>query len=379
MPFNQGLHVRARAGALATLIGGIGCRTAAPPPVVTEPAASPEPTAVVADATNEPPPEVAPEASLERGVTLLKAGKFSEAAEECDAVRWDDEANVLARDCSVLAYMGLHQTDDAYSSWGSCGQDETGECVLSYARFLREAGHPIEALTMFGVASRSTDEPATALKEIAHTRPLVDAILARATTEVTGGDYRSTEAMTPRAFGRALAALATEAKGIESLFHPDLGVFVVHTPGALAMLDNVKTWPPTNTDHAYAGDVGEDVIKTMRRAGRWKPGRTARIDSDGCEPLPDTVLETQTSAFDVWTVQFGSEYWALPQELWLTPVQGHASFEIHGLDETLFPAMRAAALAITHTAVVDGSRFDFGRINGRWYLLAMDLSDSLCG
>lgn len=49
------------------------------------------------------------------------------------------------------------------------------------------------------------------------------------------------------------------------------------------------------------------------------------------------------------------------------------------LDAVEFALMQRAALAVSHYVVIEDSRLDFGRVDDRWYLLAVDVLDEPCG
>jgi hypothetical protein len=92
------------------------------------------------------------------------------------------------------------------------------------------------------------------------------------------------------------------------------------------------------------------------------------------------VIPVERSAFDAWNVQWGSEDWVVPQEIWLVPNVVVTDRYLEGIELPYaeLDAMREAALTITHSVHLDQRQLDFGRVGGRWYLLAMDVQDSGC-
>jgi hypothetical protein len=153
---------------------------------------------------------------------------------------------------------------------------------------------------------------------------------------------------------------------------------VHNVPGHSAAVDRVMIWP--RGEHDYTDYVDRRLVEKLTRAHRWRPGLRTREDDIGCEIIDDTVMVARGSSFDGWTTQFGSEYWLVPEEIWI--VSPAALAETVGSGATVtdeFVAMRTAALAITHTVFVSDSRFDFGRLDGDWYLLAMNIESDFCG
>jgi hypothetical protein len=271
---------------------------------------------------------------------------------------------------SLVAAFAIECDEEAY--W-----DDDERCALADAIIKQGVGDPIGALYRLEEPYRDSREAARVRQAaLADARALVTA----AAMEVTNGEFAEARATTPRVFARELRAQIMGTKGgLEQLVHPVLGVFVVHTiPGSVPHIDRVLTWP--EGDYDYGQHVDHGVLEHLMQAHRWRPGIRRRVDAMGCDLIDDTVVRGAGTAFDAWFVIFGSVNWAVPEEIWLDPTEIGSFLEQDAdLAEADYMLARRAALTITHSAFVSDIRLDFGRIDGRWFLLAIDMRDDPCG
>jgi hypothetical protein len=268
----------------------------------------------------------------------------------------------------LTAYLGAFDEDCDPDA------DDDGRCILAYAIVSRGVGDPIG--TIYALDNVPYDHPEAARLRAAALAD-VRALITAAAMEVTQGEIAEARRVGPRAFARALRAqIAASEGGLEKLVHPDRGVFVVHNiPGHLPNLDHVRSWPRGDFD--YSEHVDDASIDALKRAHRWRPGVRVRTDEIGCESIENTVVTATGTALDGWAQVHGAS-WDVPEEAWLISPEDTTWLGDRPVDAEAL-AIRAAALTTSHTAFVFDMRLDFGRIDGRWYLLAMDIQSDFCG
>lgn len=213
----------------------------------------------------------------------------------------------------------------------------------------------------------------------------IDRLRDEARAQVTGAT--SPKRLAPRVFAPIVAELAANAQGrFQPLIHPELGLFVIHNmSGSTPHLDRVRIWKQDEDGQPYPRIDQESVLVALSDAMHWRLGRKPHEDESGCPQLPDDIQERtrNATAFDSWGVVLGWDGWtAIPDRYRLMAMSSEAA-EGTGLaghyDAGAHAAMQRAALAISHTAIVGGAHLDFGRIDDRWYLLAIDIYDDACG
>lgn len=208
----------------------------------------------------------------------------------------------------------------------------------------------------------------------------IDQLRVEVKAQVIGApSYLNNEKLAPRAFAAIVAGLAANAQGrFQPLIHPELGLFVIHNmSGSIPHLDRVRTWKQDEQGQPYPLIDQEDVLSALAGAVGWRLGRKPHEDESGCLQLPDDIQARarNVTAFDSWAGVLGWTGWTpLPDRYRLAPLSPEAHH-----DASMHAAMQRAALAISHTAIIEGAHFDFGRIDDRWYLLAIDIYDVACG
>lgn len=351
------------------------------PPIGTEPSdvASSDAEATAVD---EPAIELTADEALAQGRAALQQGAYVRARDLCEEAALDSPDDAATIECMLSAAVAIPDEELAVRIVDRrCTESALPECYTELASRFRAADNPVQALHVLRLALDLDEAHAPAQR--ARKAALADAEkkVAERAADVAGPDRAATAAIGAKAFAREISARARSASGVADLIHPTLGVAVIHNiPGHLLQLDRVTSWP--NGDHDYSTYVDSEVLGRLRRAARL-PTRTRVITDDiGCVSFADAVVRGNGTAFDAWSVQLGSEYWALPEELWLAPPDSAA--EDYGCKTEIptvadFEHLRRVALTITHRVVFSSLWLDFGRVDGTWYLLAIEMEDDFCG
>ena len=139
-------------------------------------------------------------------------------------------------------------------------------------------------------------------------------------------------------------------------------------------------WP--RGDYDYSSRLDEQrVLRELARASRWRVGPRMYTDDAGCERNHNHVAVARDTSFDAWALIFGAEFDSVPDRYRLdtwSRLSRHYIDIASDLNEQEHRHLRRAALAISHYAYVSDIRLDFGSIAGRWYLLAVLVTDDAC-
>ncbi|MBZ5712730.1 hypothetical protein [Nannocystis pusilla] len=195
--------------------------------------------------------------------------------------------------------------------------------------------------------------------------------------------------LAPELNPETLAALVSAVDGdIQALLHPELGVWLIHNmAGAVPYLVLRDAWPKRERGWQLESQFDSAaILAALADAPNWtknyRPPDPANCD-DGSARLnigPSDALD------EVLDIHMGGRETPLDEPMpppWLlqTPAQLRAS----GTRPLFVPArwarlqrLRAAA---SHHVVLDemDAVVEFGRVDGRWYLLGIDGRHDACG
>ncbi len=207
----------------------------------------------------------------------------------------------------------------------------------------------------------------------------VEALRYNARLGATGEDPTRMPDVDARAASVALQARARAAKDIDDLIHPERGLFILSYDSdgiRMISLDHYARWVSITTEGFGADVDGQGLLQALRSAASL-PTEEARTD-DECRFQLDAVVPTTTNVLESWASMtsisdddpvedgFALRPWA--------PRRGYEDDEVgFGLDRETFEAMQRTAFSVTHTVYWDTQKFDFGRIEGTWYLLGVEI------
>ncbi|WAS93451.1 hypothetical protein [Nannocystis punicea] len=185
-----------------------------------------------------------------------------------------------------------------------------------------------------------------------------------------------------------LAALARSAGGdIQSLLHPELGVWLIHNmAGAVPELVLRERWPRRERGWRLEPRFSSaSILESLAAASTW-PRKPRRPDPEECDPGSSRLIVGASGRLDdVLDIHLGTR--ELPDDEPMPPpwlLQTPAQLAASGTRPPFTPARWARlqqlrAAATHHVVLEDGLIVEFGRVDGRWYLLGIDASDDACG
>lgn len=188
-----------------------------------------------------------------------------------------------------------------------------------------------------------------------------------------------------------LAALARAANGdIAALLHPELGVFLIHNmSGAVPQLVLRDRWPKRERGWALESQFDSaSILEELAQASTWPAQRRRRDPDDPCDEGPSQLRAGSSRALgDVLDIHLGMRERFDETEEQLPPwlERSHAELARAGNRPPFTPArwtrLQRLAAAGSHHAYLEhrASIVEFGRIDGRWYLLGIDARDDACG
>lgn len=307
-------------------------------------------------------------------LSLLEAQDVAAAGPHCEAVLVHDGDNDMFM-CRGLAraaagdYEGA--IDDLEGLYGTESVDRFEEPIhqalrtayLATDNAILAADHTcLEAYDLEG--DNCQDEQVAAA---------VKAVRYRARQRATAGDFEATSKLSAAQFARELSKQAKTAKTDDDFIHPEIGVFVFYPYGW--QMTRQTRWPSIN---AADRDLG---LRALTRVTRLPKGyRYETNDLDCSYPLDSVIAPGDPAAFPTFYVAESSKVrdaYRLGDYAWFSEGYGDE------FDEQQFEMMQRAALAITHHVIYAREGYEFGKIDGRWYLLAVsvdyDSEQDACG
>lgn len=188
-----------------------------------------------------------------------------------------------------------------------------------------------------------------------------------------------------------LAALARAANGdITALRHPELGVYLIHNMSGVAPeLVLRDRWPKRERGWALESRFDSAaILEALAQASTWPALRRRRDPDDPCDKGPSHLRAGSSGALgEVLDIHLGMRERSDETQEQLPPwlERSHAELARAGDRPHFTPArwarLQRLAAAGSHHAYLEhqASIVEFGRIDGRWYLLGIDARDDACG
>lgn len=297
-------------------------------------------------------------------VSYLEAGDVEAAAPHCEATLEHTGDNDMFM-CRGLARAAAGDYKGAlYDLSGLYSTSLTEPFEEEMSKAMRDAflatGDPVSAASHTCLDSYGLDDDDCEDKEVARA---VERLRSKARQAATEGSFAAAYRMSSAQFARELSKQAKQAKDLQSFIHPDVGVFIFHPYGW--MLHRQTTWPAVP-------EANRDLdLRALSRVTRLpKSYQEETNDLDCSYPLDSVVNPGDPGAFSMFyngeSMKVSDSY-RLSSYPWFTDMYGEE------FDEAEFAAMKRAALAITHHVIYARERYEFGKIEDQWYLLAVSV------
>ncbi|MEM6296942.1 MAG: hypothetical protein AAGA54_37100 [Myxococcota bacterium] len=197
------------------------------------------------------------------------------------------------------------------------------------------------------------------------------AAVREAADRVSSGDVSAVLDLGRDEAARAIGARVRSAATLNDLIHPQIGMFVVYNPGALGLLLRERRWDGMGPASAYL--YGPEVLTVLQDPAALPSTRASKGVDEECGEEPEAFVATSERIFESWNVVI-SPYDVGFTRVMLESYEAHAT-GMEPLSREDFEAAQRAGLFTTYSAYVLDSQFDFGRIDGTWYLLGVDATD----